>query len=593
MNKTKFLALVLVMAMVLTFGVAGCGDTGTVSSAPAASETPAETAAPAPATPAPADSAAEGSALEGNATEAETVGDPMEAMAEEFITYPLEGDNTVTMWYYEPPYVQFVETNMDFNALSAAEEATGVHLEIQGVGSASAGEQFNLLVASGDMPDLIPAREYYTGGLSKAYEEDIIVDINEYVDEFMPNYAAVFETLAETTQKDTLTDGKMLAFSTINDGSYSGQGLITRGDWLEAQGIEFSGNLIGLDEFTDMLRTFHEAYDTPYTYMMTDGTMPLEAAFDTEIPALQSDGFMTFITSAIFRKGDEVMSGWVTDEYREYLEWVLQMMDEGVLYKDFLAVPTDRGEQNTAQGTGQCAVWSANADKMEEIYGYTDDPNFKVAAVPNITKDPSQPYVWQQDQSLVSTQNGFSMSTSCQQPELVCQWMNYFWTTDGYYMANYGVEGESLKFEGETPVFDWETPVTATGANAPNAEMALELFTMKRFVSFYADNDRLLPTFPESALAAVELWTLDATDDRFYPTTLENGFTTEENEAIAEYEGDLLTYTAEECLKFLTGASELNDANWDAYVSTCEDMGINEIIDVYQTAYDQHLAGER
>ena len=134
MNKTKFMALVLVLAMVLTFGVAGCGDTGTVSSAsePATSaETAEETAAPtaAPA-PVPADSAAEGSALEGNATVAETVGDPMEAMAEEFISYPLEGDNTVTMWYYAPPYVQFVESNKDFNALAAAEEATGVHLEI-------------------------------------------------------------------------------------------------------------------------------------------------------------------------------------------------------------------------------------------------------------------------------------------------------------------------------------------------------------------------------------------------------------------------------------------------------------------------------
>ena len=595
MKTSKLLALLLALALV--FGLmAGCGSTA--ASAPAEETAPAETQsaeapAEAPETPAaPEASAEEASAQEGNVEVAETAADPFDAMKEEYISYPLEGDNTITMWYYTPPYIQFVDSNFKFNAIDDMEAATGVNLDFIEVGTASASEQFNLMVAGGDMTDLIPAREYYTGGLTKAYEEDIIVDINEYVEENMPNYLGVLDCLEEQTRADTLTDGMMLAFSTINDGTYSGDGLITRGDWLEEQGIEFDSNLISLDDFTELLRTFHKEYNTPYTYYMTDGTLPVNAAFDTAIPALVSDGFMTFVTSSIFREGDVCKSGWTTDGYREYLEWLIGLMDEGVIYKDFLSLSNDRGDINTAQGQGECAIWTANADKMEEILWYTDDPNFKVAAVPNITKDPSAPYVWKQEQSLVSTQGGFSISASCENPELVCQWENFFWTYDGYLMANYGCEGEALKMDGETPMFDWETPVTVTGQNAPNAEMALELFTAKRFVSFYADNDRLLPTFPESALAAVELWTLDATDERYYPTTVEGNFTVEQNEAIAEYESDFITYAQEQALKFLDGSLELNDENWDKYVTTCEDMGVNEIIAVYQDAYDAYLASK-
>ena len=44
--------------------------------------------------------------------------------------------------------------------LKAAEEATGVKLDFIEVGSASASEQFNLMVAGGDMTDLIPVIEY-------------------------------------------------------------------------------------------------------------------------------------------------------------------------------------------------------------------------------------------------------------------------------------------------------------------------------------------------------------------------------------------------------------------------------------------------
>lgn len=597
MKKSRLLALLLALAMVLGLMTA-CGSTA--ASAPAeevasaeaseqeAPEAPAVEEVPAaPAEPAPE----EASAVEGNVEVAETVADPFEAMKEEYISYPIEGDNTITMWYYTPPYVQFVDSNMKFNCIDDMEAATGVKLDITEVGSSTAGEQFNLMVASGDMTDLIPAREYYTGGITKAYEEEVIIDIAEFVEDNMPNYAGVLECLDEQTRNDTLNDGMMLAFSTINDGTYSGDGMITRKDWLEDLGIEFSGNLISLDEFTDMITKMHDAYGCAHTIYMTDGTIPVGAAFDTKLPALKGDGFMTFVTSDIFRRGDTVTSGWIEDGYREYLEWVLELMDNGLVDKNFLELSNDRGVMNTAQGTGETAVWTGNADKMEEIYGYTEDPNFKVTAVPNITKDPSEPYVWAQEKSLVSSQGGMSISASCQQPELVCQWMNYFWTYDGYLMANYGVEGEGLKMDGDTPTFDWQTPVTVTGANAPNAEMALELFTAKRFVTFYADNDRLLPTFPESALAAVELWTLDAVDERNYPTSVEANFTVEQNEAIAEYEGDLLTYASETCLKFLDGSLELNDANWDEYVKTCEDMGIHEIIAVYQDAYDAYIAG--
>ena len=589
--KKKLLCMLLALAMSTgMFCACGNGSTPAESSASMSVSESAAPAAPAP-SEAPKEEVPEASVASVEEVPEEVTGDPMAAMEEEFISYPLEGSNTITLWYYAPGYVQFVDTNYNFNALAAAEAATGVKLEFQEVGQSAASEQFNLLVAGGDMPDLIPCMEYYSSGLTKAYEEDVIVDISPYVDEYMPNFAAVRDCLDQSTQSQMLTDGAMLAFYQVNDGTYSGDGLVTRGDWMEALGISFDSKLISLEQFDDMLHQFHDAYDVPHTIYFTDGTLPLNAVFDVSLPTLVGDGFMTSVSSAIYRKGDEVVSGWTQDGYRDYLEYVLKLMDDGLIDRDFLGLDNDRGVQNTYCGNGSIAVWQANADKMEEIYGYTDDPNLKVAALPNVTADPDAPYVWKQAQSLVSTRGGFSLSASCQQPELVCQWENYWWTYEGYLLNNYGEEGQSLTWEGDEPRFDWQTPVTVTGMHAPNAEMALELFTMKRFTGGYLDNDRLLPTFSQTALDAVDLWTLDATDERYYPDSIV--FTVAENEAVAEYEGDFLTYAPTEILKFLSGAAELNDANWDAYIAECENLGIQKIIDVYQNAYDQYLAGER
>ena len=607
MKHKNVLTLLMAMVMLLSL-LTGCGS-ATVSSEGSAAflpstDEPAPEAAVSEAPAAPTGNVvAADSSIEGNdgATVAVTVSDPFEAMAKEYISYPLEGDNSISIWYYIPPYQDFMDSNNSFNALAAAEEATGVHLNFTEVGATSASEQFNMMVASGNYCDLLPVMEYYgaggTSGLAKAYEEEVIQNITPYIEEYMPNYAAVLEALPQSTVKDTKVEDAVLAFHQIKDGTYSGNGLVTRGDWIDEQGIAFSGDLIGLDEFTDYCRTIHDAYSVPNTIYMYDGTVGLEAAFDTEIPALVSDGFMTMNTSAVFRYDDEVASGWITDGYREYLEWVLQMMDEGIIYRDYLSLDTDRQVTNSLQANGTIGVWQSNADKISEIadnFDHNGDENFAVAAMPRVTKDPSEQYVWNDEVALVATSAGFSLSSTCEHPELVCQWENYFWTTDGYYLANYGTEGESYHMDGDTPVFDWDKPLTVTGRNAPNAEMAQQLFTMLRFASFYVDNDMLLATFPQAGLDAVALWTVDgSTDARNYPTAAKGSFTTNESLEIAEFESDMQTYAQETCMKFLDGSMALNDANWDTYVQTVKDMGMDRLLEIYQTAYDEYRAGER
>ena len=593
MKTSKILALVL--ALVMVFGLlTACGSTAASDPAETASA-PSVQEAPAPEVEAPVEeSAAEASVAEEVVEEVTLT--PEEAMAQEFITYPLEGDNTITMWYYQPPYVTFMDSNNSFNCLDDAEAATGVKLEIQEVPSSTASDQFNIMIATGDFPDLLPIREYYVSGLSKAYEEEIIIDINEYVEEYMPNYAAVIEALPEDVVKDTLTDGAMLAFSKIADGVLTQTGLVTRGDWLDELGITIEGETMSLDTFTDLMRTLHNEYNTPYTwYMSATNTLPVGAAFDISVPVMKGNGFMLSVGPTIFRRGDELTSSWIDDGFRDYLQYCIDLMEEGVLYKDFMSLSDDTSEHNASHGAGNSAIWSSGADKIEEIKLYSSDPDISFRALPFVTADPDSTYLWKDATSQVTTSAGFSISSTCEQPELVCQWQNYFWTTEGALMANYGVEGEALTYnEAGEPIFDWQTPTTSIGAKAPNVDMALELFSMQRFVSSYMDHDRILPTFNDVAIAAVDLWTLeDAVNERNLPATLTNTFSIDEEEQINEYQPDLLTYASEHALKFLNGSWELNDENWNEYVSTIEEMGIYEIIAVYQNAYDEMLAGVR
>lgn len=577
----KLLSLMLVLMMLL--GLAACGSGNT--------DTPAPTEAP----PADAPAGPDAPGDEPAASTIEPASTPEEAMARDYISYPLDGDNTITMWYYAPGYIEYVDSNFDYFAIPYAEEATGVHIDFTEVNEHTVVEQFNLMMANGDYCDIIPAYEYYTGGLSKALEEEVIMAIDEYIDENMPNYAAVLTAIDDELASGTKVGGKTLAFYRIDDGTFSSNGLVTRGDWLDEIGFEFSGEMIPLSEYTDMLYQLHDKFGCENTYYLTaDAQMAgVDSAFDTDIPTLQAN-FMMSMDATVYRIDDKCVSGWVSDGYRDYIEWLKKLMDDGVIYSDFLSLDDDRGVTNVACGTGKVAVWQANADKFNEIGDYADEANagFKAAAVPRIVPDGADKYVWNDETSLLNA--GMSISHDCEQPELVCQWMNYFWTKDGYMLSNYGVEGETYEVDSDgNALFLWQKPVTITGKHAPNAEMAQALFTMMRFTTFYADADRLMSTFEPNALEAVKLWTIDgSTDDRNYPIKLKNAFTAEESEEIAKYESDLITYAQESILAFLLDRTELNDDTWNAYVAKCNEMGLDKIVDVYQSVYDGYLAGE-
>ena len=67
--------------------------------------------------------------------------------------------------------------------------------------------------------------------------------------------------------------------------------------------------------------------------------------------------------------------------------------------------------------------------------------------------------------------------------------------------------------------------------------------------------------------------------------TLETEESTEYNAALNE----VSTYSAAQIAKFITGEADL-DTEWDEYVSTCESLGVQTMIDIYTDAVARYNA---
>lgn len=117
---------------------------------------------------------------------------------------PWDDAPTFTMWRVFSAFIWngLMESYADMPTMPLIEEATGAHVEFREVPDSAAYEQFNLRIASGDFCDFM-AMDYYTGGVEAAYEEDIVLDLTDMVEEHMPNYMAVVDTMDDYTLKSS------------------------------------------------------------------------------------------------------------------------------------------------------------------------------------------------------------------------------------------------------------------------------------------------------------------------------------------------------------------------------------------------------
>ena len=222
--RKSILALLLAFSMLATM-LSGCGGNNASSVAPAPASSaeespPSEVPAPAPedSTPAaePETSAAEESALEEAPVEYATMAEKYAAMSHDTneaykeledgvgteISYPLADGDTLTMWRVFSAFIWsgLMDSYADMPTLPIIEQATGVNMKFIECSDSAAYEQFNLTIATGDYPDLM-AMDYYSGGVTAAYEDDVIIDLTDLVDENMPNYKTLIDTMDDYTKK--------------------------------------------------------------------------------------------------------------------------------------------------------------------------------------------------------------------------------------------------------------------------------------------------------------------------------------------------------------------------------------------------------
>ncbi|MEG0753758.1 MAG: extracellular solute-binding protein, partial [Angelakisella sp.] len=233
--KKRLTSLALATVLCLSM-LSGCG-----SSASTKSPTPASGGSTAPSA---------GSAAE-----------PVKPISE----YPIASEPiTLTYWITLPAPVSKVISNLSENkAFQQMEKDTGVKIEFIHPAVGQEKEQFNLLMASGKLPDIIGAPNLYKGGEFQGMADGMFLDLTDMIPTYAPDYYAYIQK-DETFFREISNDaGRIPAvYSYKVEGDSPFRRVILRQDVLDEIGVDVP---LYLEDYEAMFDKMLAKGITPYS----------------------------------------------------------------------------------------------------------------------------------------------------------------------------------------------------------------------------------------------------------------------------------------------------------------------------------------
>ena len=469
----------------------------------------------------------------------------------------------------------------DCYPFQVAEALTGVHITFREISSGAWTEQFSLIVASGDYPDLVASKTEYSGGDDKGVEDEFILALNDYLEEYCPNYYSFLQQGDNMTQVMTDT-GNVAAFYIINtdDGCPSGTGnAFIRTDYLEKVGMEKPATY---DEWYAVLKAFQtelgisEPIMWPATLVGTDQGMVSgygvagNASIDhrgTNIPYYVVDG--------------EVRYGLIQDEYHEFMEMCRTWYDEGLISSEFLTKNENSREADfiTTITEGHSGIFFIDNQEVESLIdmGKEIDPDFAVEAI-------SSPVKSEGDINHFATINSLNkaywVTTNVENLELVLSWCDFWYTQVGSDLCEWGLEGVTFQYDENDQRY-----LTEFGDSIFISSTNRDLRTVYSLNNVGYVSLQVNSTDSEFVKACNEIRSVN-TDNAYTLPAI--SLTAEESEEHSGIYSDIATYVNECLPKFLTGDKSMDE--WDEFIANIYSMNIERCLEIYQAAYDRYCA---
>lgn len=496
----------------------------------------------------------------------------------------------VTLSYWHPFTSTYIKSMDDNLVMQEMEKITGIKIKFITPAVGQEQEAFNLMIASGDYPDMMNVKDYKGGGL-QAVKDGVYLKLNDVIKKYAPNYAAVLASNADVARQAKEDDGTIWSFKCFqlaDEPSWAGPAI--RQDYLNELGLKMPKTI---DDWHTVLTAFKNKK------RIIPMMLPLNRFSAAEVFA----GTYGASTTQFLNKNGTVVYGPIQPGYKKFLTLMNQWYKEKLVDPDF-ATRDDKSldAQITSGQAGSCATTFYGSFGAYQVAGKATNSKFEYVAAPypviNKTDDVSK-VLHIGNKNWNSKGCDLVISTKCKNVEAAARWIDYRYSDTGFMLFNYGIQGVSYNWSKgaldkkygpaffpkglQAKIKTQHPEFTKVLTNNPDG---VDFGTAKdKYKGFYVAQLRnpVADVFSPEIYAAMDIWSKPGKDYIMPPLSS----TEKEAQVEADVINQINTYRDEMTLKFIMGAEPIS--NFDKYVAQIKALGINKLIKVRQDQLNRYL----
>lgn len=487
--------------------------------------------------------------------------------------YPIKTDVELSYWVPLTANISTVASDLGKTEFAKKlKEVTGVTVNYIHPALGQENEAFNLMVASGELPDIIEYSWFnFTGGPTMALNNEVITPLNDLMKKYAPSLSKYLSENPEYDKACKTDSGTYYSFPFIRNDKklLTTQGPVFRQDWLDELGLDAPKSI---DEWETVLTAFRDkkGCTAPLTVAASIGGT-LYNIFDATI--------------SMYVDGDTIKYGPIEPEFKNAVTQLNKWYSEKLLDKNFSMVDTTILDSNMLNGVSGATFGSGGQNIGKWLSAKAGDSNYKLTAVDFPTRaDGSQPRF--NFASLPIPGGGSAaITTKCRYPELAAKYLDYLYTDEGHILANFGIEGESFNWENDYPTY---TDKIMKNSEGLSPSQAMSMYLRANGSGPFVQDVRYIEQYyqTETQKQALDTWS-KSTDNTVKYLMPQLSHDTDEASEYAGIYNEINKYVHESAYAFISGSKSLDE--FDAFVEQIKKMNIARAIEIKQKAYDNYL----
>jgi len=448
-------------------------------------------------------------------------------------------------------------------------EGSGATIDVDAVIGTDYNTKVNLMVAdSKSFPDLMDVPDKAL--LDKHAASGAFIAIDDHMDE-MPNYTAALNAIDENVREGLLRERRsadakhyqpvVLGTSTVANA----QGWLYREDIFKKHGLKSPETF---EDLYNVCKKLKELYPDSYPLVLQSGMGAITRIGPSFKPYLDYGVYYDF-------NAEKWCYGAMEEEMKELVKWLIMMRKEGLIQ------PTVYSMDGTAYDeyiTNDKTFITSHYLVRQSYYNVPmkkTNPEFSlVAMVPPRADIPTG----QNKMAKTSIIKGGLAIPNTKDKNRIAnavRLLDWMYSEDAVELLSWGKEGETYQINA-----DGNKEYILDAGETVQLKYGFATSGLLQSVKSDAYNEAIASGSP------IDPAIFEYTEDNVNPLAWIS-FNDEEQAIYNQYYDAVFNYTCEFIDKFALGTEEYSDEAWDAAVSRLEELGVNEVLKIFESAWQR------